>query len=57
MLPTIVLAAAIAAAWRFGIWPFSRSFKYLPSYGQVCRNKTAATGAQPPLPAAQRPPV
>jgi hypothetical protein len=57
MLPTIVLAAVIAAVWRFGIWPFSRSFKYLPSYGQVCRNKTAAAGAQPPTAAPPRPTV
>jgi hypothetical protein len=48
MLPTIVLAAVIAAVWRFGVWPFSRSYKYLPSYGQVCRNRTAAA-TQPPV--------
>jgi hypothetical protein len=57
MLPTIVLVAAIATVWRFGLWPFSRGFKYLPSYGQVCRNRTATAGAQPSASTPPRPTI
>jgi hypothetical protein len=52
MLPSIILVAAVAAVWRLGIWPFSRSFKYLPSYGQFRRNKADAN--QPPVEAPGR---
>ena len=59
MLPTLVLAAAIAAVWRFGVWPLNRSYKYLPSYGQACacRNKTGASSAKAPVVAPSQTPV
>jgi hypothetical protein len=47
MLPLIVLVAAVAVTWRFGFWPFSRSFKYLPSYGQVCQKRAGASPQAP----------
>jgi hypothetical protein len=49
MLPTIVLVAAIAVVWRAGVWPFSRSFKYLPSYDQFHANKKQSASAQTPI--------
>jgi hypothetical protein len=57
MLPILVLAASIAAVWRFGVWPFSRSFKYLPSYSQICQNKTATSCAKAQVVAPPRPSV
>ncbi len=33
MLALIVLVGAAALAWRLAYWPFDRSYKYLPKYG------------------------
>ena len=55
MLTLFVAAAAVGTVWRLGYWPFSRSFQYLPSYGQLCQNKATqsrdgVSGVIPPRP-------
>jgi hypothetical protein len=48
MLALIVLVAAAAGAWRLSYWPFDRSYKYLPKYGDSHRAKPAsASGTKP----------
>lgn len=34
MLPLIVLVGVLAGVWRLGYWPFDRSYKYIPKYGE-----------------------
>ena len=54
MLSLFVAAAALGTVWRLGYWPFSRSFKYLPSYRQLCQDKATqspdVSGVTPPRP-------
>lgn len=49
MLALIVLVGAAALAWRLAYWPFDRSYKYLPKYGDRQHAKAVPTsGTKPP---------
>ena len=41
MLSLLILVAAAAALWRFGYWPFDRSYKMVPQYSEWSRQKAA----------------
>jgi hypothetical protein len=40
MLEILVPAAALGLVWYFGIWPFDRSYAYLPKYTDLGSKKT-----------------
>ena len=39
MLSILVLVATAAVVWRFGYWPFDRSYRMLPRYSECCQQK------------------
>ena len=48
MVPLIVLAGIIVVAWRLQYWPFDRSYKYLPKFGDNQHGKSVTTAATKP---------
>lgn len=40
MLQLVVPVAVVGIAWYLGIWPFNRSYTYLPKYSDVGVKKT-----------------
>ena len=48
MLALIVLVGAAALAWRLAYWPFDRSYKYLPKYGDSHHAKAVPTSGTKP---------
>jgi hypothetical protein len=48
MLPLIVFAGVVAVAWRLSYWPFDRSYKYLPKYGESHKAKAVSTSGTKP---------
>ena len=45
MLQLSVPVAVIGALWVFGVWPFDRSYMYLPKYTDI---RTKKIDAPPP---------
>jgi hypothetical protein len=43
MIAYVVIAGVVFAAWRLSYWPFDRSYKYLPKYGDSQHAKAAPT--------------
>lgn len=48
MLGWLVLAGALALAWRISFWPFDRSYKYIPKYGDTQHDKCGPTTPHKP---------
>ena len=48
MLALIVLVVAVAVAWRVSFWPFDRSYKYLPKFGDTQHTKAAPSSGTKP---------
>ena len=48
MLALIVLAVIVAVAWRLSYWPFDRSYKYLPRYGESHKAKAVSMSGTKP---------
>ena len=42
MVTLLILVAAAAGVWRLGYWPFDRSYKYIPKYGEHRGTKPGA---------------
>jgi hypothetical protein len=40
MLEIIVPVVAVGAFWYFGLWPFDRSYAYLPKYTDLGNKKS-----------------
>lgn len=48
MLALIVVVGALAVAWRVSFWPFDRSYKYLPKFGDTHHTKACpGSGTKP----------
>jgi hypothetical protein len=50
MLALIVVLGVAAVAWRLSYWPFDRSYKYLPKYGDSHQPKSVPTIGPKPGP-------
>ena len=48
MLALIVLVGAVALAWRLSFWPFDRSYKYLPKFGDSHHAKPGSPSGTKP---------
>ena len=48
MLPIIVLAGVLAVLWRLSYWPFDRSYKFLPKFGETQHAKIAPPSGPKP---------
>ena len=44
----LIVVAAVVVAWRLSYWPFDRSYKYLPKYGDSHTAKAVSTSATKP---------
>lgn len=48
MMVLIVIAGAAVVAWRLSVWPFDRSYKYLPKFGTSHCSKPGPTSGTKP---------